>query len=87
MAQYRSAKYRDAVATLTRSHQINFKEGRQPGDVAFHAMAHYKLGEKDRAQSLLGELRQLMKEPRWSTNAEANGFLREAEALLAGKPK
>ena len=87
VAQYRSGKYPDAVATLTRSDKINSERDRQPRDVSFLAMAHYKLGQKDKAQLLLSELRQLMKEPGWSIDAEARGFLREAEDLLAGKPK
>jgi hypothetical protein len=69
------------------------KDGRQPADVAFLAMTHFKLGQREKAQALLGELRQLMKQrqalveklPPWSGNAEAQGFLREAEELITGK--
>jgi hypothetical protein len=62
------------------------KQGRQPADVAFLAMANFGLGQKEKAQQLLDELRQLMKKPQWAQNSEAKGFLREAEELLAGKP-
>jgi eukaryotic-like serine/threonine-protein kinase len=87
IAEYRAGKYQQAIATLTRSDKLNStsKQGRQPADVAFLAMAHFKLGGKDKAQSLLAELRQLMKQTQWKDDAEAQRFLREAEALLARK--
>jgi hypothetical protein len=88
LAQYRAGRYESAVRSLTRSDKFNSasKEGRHPADIAFLTMAHFKLGQKDKAQALVGELGQLMKKPQWSGNAEAQGFLREAEDLLAGKP-
>jgi len=87
VAQYRVSKYQNALDALKRSDKLNSasKAGRQPADVAFLAMANFKLGQKDKSQTLLGELRQLMKQPKWSGNGEAQGFLREAEELLAGK--
>jgi hypothetical protein len=33
----------------------------------------------------LGRLRDAMKQPRWTKDAAAEGFRREAEALLQGK--
>jgi WD40 repeat protein/serine/threonine protein kinase len=87
VAQYRVGKYQEALGTLKRSDKLNSasRPARQPTDVAFLAMAHFKLGQKEKAQALLGELRQLMKQPAGSGNKEAQGFLREAEALIVGK--
>jgi hypothetical protein len=49
-------------------------------------MTHHRLGQAKEAQEALQRLRERMKDPGWAQNAEAQGFLREAEALLA-KPK
>jgi hypothetical protein len=71
-----------------RSDKLNSasKAGRQPGDVAFLAMAHFKLGQKDKAQEFLRSLQQLMKRPPWSSDAEAASFFGEALELVAGNP-
>jgi WD40 repeat protein len=85
VAQYRVAKYQEAVDTLTRSDKINgaSQRGRQPADVGFLAMAQFKLGQKESAQALLGELRQLAMQPLWAHAAQ--NILREPEEVLAGK--
>jgi hypothetical protein len=49
-------------------------------------MAQHQLGEKEQARATLARLRALMKMPVWATNAEAEGFLREAAELIEGKP-
>jgi eukaryotic-like serine/threonine-protein kinase len=87
VAQYRVGKYQQALDTLSRSDEINShsQAGRLPADVAFLALVHFKLGQKEKAQALIGELRQLMKQPQWCNNAEAQGFLHEAEELLSSK--
>ena len=59
--------------------------GIQPADLAFLAMAHQQLGHKEQARAALARLRELMKQPVWKQNAEAQGFLREAEGLIEGK--
>jgi hypothetical protein len=48
-------------------------------------MAQHKLGKKDDAKTNLGRLREIMKRPQWVKDAEAAGFLREAEELIEGK--
>ena len=48
-------------------------------------MVYYKLGQQEKAHALLAKLRQVMKQPAWSGNAEAQGFLREASELIEGK--
>ena len=49
-------------------------------------MTQQQLGHAKEAQAELQRLRERMKDPRWAQDAEAQGFLREAEELLA-KPK
>ena len=88
MAYYRVGNYQKALETLSRSDQINKTEFQDsiPADLAFLAMTHQQLGHAKEAQAELQRLRERMKDPRWAQDAEAQGFLREAEALLA-KPK
>jgi hypothetical protein len=86
VAQYRAGRYADALATLTKSEKLTAtKEGSLPADRAFLAMARHQLGNKDEAKATLGRLRETMKQPRWAQDAEAAGFLREAEELIEGK--
>jgi tetratricopeptide (TPR) repeat protein len=84
IAQYRLSKYKEALDTLTRSDKLNSRA--QPADIAFLAMAQHQLGQKDQAQASLNRLREIMKQPQWAKNEEAQGFLREAEALLREQP-
>jgi tetratricopeptide (TPR) repeat protein len=86
VAQYRAGRYAEALATLTKSEELNAtKEGSHPTDLAFLAMAQYQLGNKDVAKATLGRLRETMELPPWAKNAQAVGFLREAEELIEGK--
>ena len=48
-------------------------------------MAQHQLGKKDEAKATFGRLREVMKQPRWTQDAESVGFLREAEELIEGK--
>jgi WD40 repeat protein len=84
VAQYRAARYPEALATLMRSDQINAKaqKGSQPTDLAFLAMTQYRLGKKTEARSTFARLLQVMKDPAMAGNQEYAGFLREAEALF-----
>jgi hypothetical protein len=84
VAQYRTGRYADALATLTKSAKVNAtKQGPNPIDLAFLAMAEHQLGKKEEAQVTLGQLREVMKR---GGTAEAQGFLREAEETLKQKP-
>jgi WD40 repeat protein/serine/threonine protein kinase len=87
VALYRCGRYQESLDTLQRSDRVYSasSEGRQPSDVAFLAMAQFKLTRQDQAQTLLGELRLLMKQPAWSRHTEGQGFLREAMQLIEGK--
>jgi WD40 repeat protein len=87
VAHYRLGEYDKALETLLRSEKLNATEGgSHPGDLAFLAMTKHQLGQKDEAQTALAQLRQVMKNPGQANIAEAQGFLREAEELIEGKP-
>jgi WD40 repeat protein len=83
IAEYRLGRYQAALATLTRSDQLNSQAsaGSVPEDLVFLAMAHFRLGELDKADDALGRLREAMKKPRWANDAEAQAFLREVEEI------
>jgi hypothetical protein len=83
VAQYRAGQYADALATLTKSEELN--AGSYPADLAFQAMAQHHLGKREEAKATLGRLREIMQKPRWEKDAESVGFLREAEELIEGK--
>jgi eukaryotic-like serine/threonine-protein kinase len=88
VAYYRVGDYEKALATLLRSNEINTVQlkGSLPADLSFLAMTQQQLGHAKEAQAALQRLRERMKDPRWAKDNEEQGFLREAEALLA-KPK
>jgi Tfp pilus assembly protein PilF len=83
VAQYRAGHYREALATLTESDRMNSEGpyGSQPADLAFLALAHRRLGERDRATADIGRLRALMRKAEHAGASEARSFLREAEAI------
>jgi WD40 repeat protein/serine/threonine protein kinase len=85
-ALYRTGRLRESRDTLIRSDKINctLRAGRHPADVAFLAMADFKLGRQKEARSLLAELRRLLKRPSWSRGAEAKGYVLEATNLIEG---
>jgi hypothetical protein len=88
VAHYRVGNDDKVLAMLLRSDQIhqNQYQGPLPANLAFLAMAQQRLGLAQEAQTGLLRLRERMKDPRWAQDAETQGFLREAEALLT-KPK
>jgi hypothetical protein len=78
VAMYRTGDFAGALETLTRSDQLN---GRlQPADVAFLAMAHFRLGQAESARAELDRLRTLVGED------SNDSFLAEAEATIAPPP-
>jgi tetratricopeptide (TPR) repeat protein len=80
MAQYRTGDYEDAVETLEASVEAL---GGIPADLAFLAMAKFRLGKTDEARRLLDRLHQAVERPVWQSAAE-EAFIREAEAMMAG---
>ena len=85
VARYRVGDYANALQTLTQSEKLNWTmKGPHPADVAFLAMAQHQLRKKDEAQATLARLREILKQPGWAKDAEAQGFLGEAETLING---
>lgn len=79
LAQFRVSQYANAIESLTKADRFN---GGIPGDLAFLAMSHHQLGQKDQAQKAFTRLREAMKQEKWSNDAEAQAFFRETEKLL-----
>jgi tetratricopeptide (TPR) repeat protein len=86
--QYRNGLYKEAIATLLRSHEAHRKSkiGPRPSDLAFLATAHRAFGESDKAREYLRQLTGLCEQPTWKANTEATGFLKEARQCLAAPP-
>jgi len=89
VAQYRVADYEKGFETLTRCEKSRADKHLEPApeNVAFIAMSLHKLDRKDEAKAGLERLRDLCKEERFAEDQEAQGFLAEAEKLLAGENK
>src|SRR5262249_1064610 len=85
IAHYRLGKYREAVEALMQCEQRNAaqKLDSLPANLAFLAMAYHRLGQRDKAQTYLSRLREMMKKAHWTQDEEAQIFLREAEALFS----
>jgi tetratricopeptide (TPR) repeat protein len=83
VAYYRMGKYQEALDTLGQSDKL--QQESIPEDLAFIAMAQHQLGQKEQARTTHARLRETMKQPQWAKKAEAQGFLREAEALLGSQ--
>ncbi len=84
VAQYRSGQYKEALTmlqTTDRAHQIQHPDG-IPRNVAFVAMAQYRVGQHEEAKKSLERLRGLVKEGSFAGDPEAQGLLREAEAIF-----
>jgi hypothetical protein len=79
-------RYSDSLATLTKSEKLcATKEGSSPADLAFLAMSQYQVHKKEEAKATLARLHEVMKQPNRANDAEAQGFLREADELIEGK--
>jgi hypothetical protein len=44
-------------------------------------LAQHRLGQNAKARDTLGRLREVIKDPHWTGNQEAQAFLREAETI------
>jgi hypothetical protein len=70
---------------LQLSEKLNTKQIGKLADLAFLALAHQQLGHSEEAQTTLARLRQVMRQPAWSINTQAQSFPREAAELIEGK--
>jgi hypothetical protein len=88
VAQYRVGQYSQALQTLAQSDRLWAVQlyGSIPADQAFLAMAHYRLGHREKARLYLNRLRELTKTAWWAVGEEGQAFLREAEGLINGAP-
>jgi hypothetical protein len=55
-------------------------------DLAFLAMTQHQVGQTKQAQATLARLREVMRQPQWANNTEAQFFLRQAEQVLKTNP-
>ena len=79
VAQYRIGEYRAVLDSLAKSEE--FIPG-TPVNLAFQAMARFRLGDKAGSLALLGSLVQVVHLPPWHQDVEAAAFLREAQNLI-----
>jgi WD40 repeat protein len=79
-ALYRAGRYQEAIETLGRADRLD--KG-SPARLAFLAVAHHQLGQREEARSALAQLRQILDEPRGTKDAESLDLMHEAQALIA----
>jgi eukaryotic-like serine/threonine-protein kinase len=87
VAQYRAGRYADAAATLQRDDELNaakYAPNGSPANVAFRAMALYRLGRHEEARQFLARLRGLKKLPTWANHPLVLPFYQEAGELIEG---
>jgi tetratricopeptide (TPR) repeat protein len=85
VAQYRTGKYAEALAALTRAEPPNSQLYKDPANEAFLGMTHFQLGQKEHAAGLLARLRERMKMAPLANDADSRALLQEAEALIEGR--
>src|SRR5262249_25015980 len=76
VAQYRNGSYQEALASLTRSNELN--KGRLPHDLAFSAMAQHRLGRTDAARETLERLKKVVNDSPDKVTDDVRAFLWEA---------
>jgi cytochrome c-type biogenesis protein CcmH/NrfG len=79
-ALYRGGRYQETIDTLGTADQ---PDRRSPAALAFLAMAHHQLGQREKARAALARLRQSLDHPRETKDAETLGLVHEAQALIA----
>ena len=85
VAQYRNGQYAAALKTLSQSEKLNTARYGlcPPADLAFLAMAHFRLGQKAEASASLVRLRDLLKKLPFYPEGEE--LLKEAESMVDPK--
>jgi tetratricopeptide (TPR) repeat protein len=86
IAHYHLGHYRECEETLRSAdalYQEQSKLSSGPRLLSFLARAYYQLGQKEEAQNTLARLRQVMKDPAWSSDSPT--YLREAAELIEGQ--
>ena len=88
IAQYRVGQHADALDSLKRADTL-FSAQSKGGvyyNLAFLAMTQHRLGRTDDARASLTRLRELLPRAAGADREEAEGFLREAEAVVRTRP-
>ncbi|MEE8459162.1 MAG: tetratricopeptide repeat protein [Phycisphaerales bacterium] len=85
---YRQGDYTDALETLARSHETYSEQydGGVPADLAFMAMAQYRLGNEAEARVTMTLLRAAMTNADLGASEDNRKHLAEAEGLIGGSP-
>jgi WD40 repeat protein len=81
-ALYRMGRYEEAIKFLGRA---NPPDKGFPAAMAFLAMAHHRLGQREQARAVLARLQEVLDQSRWAKDAEALDLMHEAQALIAPK--
>ena len=84
LAYYRVDKYQEALDTLARCN--NRRKESVPEDLAFLAMSQHRLRQTEQARATLTRLQEVIRQPRWAQDAEAQAELRDAEEVLKSNP-
>jgi uncharacterized protein HemY len=84
VAQYRAGDWKDSITALEKS--MEFRKGGDSFNWFFLAMAHWRLGEKKKAQQWFDKAVQWM-DKNQPNNEELGRFRKEAEELLEIKKK
>jgi WD40 repeat protein len=84
VAYYRVGQYEEALKALMLSNKS--RNASHVDDLAFLAMTQHQLRQTKEAQATLTRLYEVMQQPQWANNAEAQFFLRQAEEVLKTKP-
>jgi len=84
VAQYRNSQYTECLTTLAEaSKALGSEQKSYPSDTLFEAMANFRLGNIQKAQSILTEFRS---RPLEDLNDEDRAFLKEAMELMDKDP-
>ncbi|HWB10984.1 MAG TPA: serine/threonine-protein kinase [Pirellulales bacterium] len=87
MALYRCGQFKEAIDKLAACDRLFTAQNpnRNPMDVAFSAMAHFRLGQVAEAQELVNLIKPLLNRPAFRGLGERENFLREAVQLVEGE--
>jgi WD40 repeat protein/serine/threonine protein kinase len=84
VALVRAGEYQQALEALGAS--AAGTSGPQPGDWAFIAMAHWKLGHEGDARAALAKFQKFCENARWKNDEEVVQWQKELAAMIPSKP-
>jgi WD40 repeat protein/serine/threonine protein kinase len=80
-AQYRTGQYRAALESLEEGGAL-WRAADEFARSALMAMSHQRLGETEKAQAILKQLRETAKKAKWAQDEDVQATLREVEAVV-----